>query len=57
MFLGVSDPHPDPSIIKLKIVRKPLISTVLRLLYDFTNVPDPQDPCVFGPSGSVRLRY
>ncbi len=23
----------------------------------FTNVPDPQDPCVFGPSGSVRLRY
>jgi hypothetical protein len=32
------DPAPDPSIIKQKIVRKTLISTVLRLLYDFLPV-------------------
>jgi hypothetical protein len=29
MFLGFPDPDPDPSIIKQKKVRKPLIPTVL----------------------------
>ncbi len=55
MFLGLPDPHPDPlvtrtdpaqdpSIIKQKIVRKTLISTVLwGSLCIFTSVPDPLD--------------
>ncbi len=44
MFMGLLDPDPDPlvrgmdpdpSIIKQKIVRKTLIPTALRLLFDF----------------------
>jgi hypothetical protein len=47
MFLGLQDldpdplvrgMDPDPSIIKQKIVRKILISTVLRLLFDFLSL-------------------
>jgi hypothetical protein len=47
MFLGLTDPDPDllvrdtdpdPSITQAKIVRKTLIPTVLRLLYDFLSL-------------------
>ncbi len=76
MFPGLPDPHPDPlitstdpdqtsdpSIIKQKIARKTLISTVLSLLLSLkndvcTSVPH---PFVFRPPGSafgsVSQRY
>jgi hypothetical protein len=47
MFLGLLDPDPDPSVRGMdpdpdpsnpRIVRKPLISTVLRLLFDFLSL-------------------
>jgi hypothetical protein len=60
MFLGLPDPlvwgtDPDPSIIKQKLVRKTLITTVLQLRYDFLSLKN--DANVASKSNKQKISF